>query len=82
MQKRLTAEFGMGSGLIAPQKSPGRRKAERKQTGFMIAIRPRGGEMDIGNESVQANRAISTGKLHTLLCFHIRPINVVVFHGS
>ena len=34
------------------------------------------------NESVQANRAISTGKLHTLLCFHTRPINVVVFHGS
>jgi hypothetical protein len=34
------------------------------------------------NESDQANRAISTGKLHTLRCFHTRPINVVVFHGS
>ena len=34
------------------------------------------------NESDQANRAISTGKLHTLLCLHTRPINVVVFHGS
>ena len=34
------------------------------------------------NESNQANRAISTGKLRTLLRFHIRPINVVVFHGS
>ena len=34
------------------------------------------------NESVQADRAISTGKLHTLLRFHTRPINVVVFHGS
>ena len=34
------------------------------------------------NESDQANRAISTGKLHTSLCFHTRPINVVVFHGS
>jgi hypothetical protein len=30
VQKRLTAEFGMGSGLIAPQKSPGRRKAENE----------------------------------------------------
>ena len=30
----------------------------------------------------QANRAISTGKLHALLRFHTRPINVVVFHGS
>ena len=38
--------------------------------------------MDTENESNQANRTISTGKLHTLLYFHIRPINVVVFHGS
>lgn len=30
----------------------------------------------------QANRAISTGKLHTSLHFHTQPINVVVFHGS
>jgi hypothetical protein len=28
--KRLTAEFGMGSGLIAWQKSPGRRKTEHE----------------------------------------------------
>ncbi len=34
------------------------------------------------NEGDQANRAISTGQLHTLLCFHTQPINVVVFHGS
>ena len=34
------------------------------------------------NESDQANRAISTGKLHALLHVHTRPINVVVFHGS
>ena len=36
----------------------------------------------MNNENDQANRAISTGKLHTLLRFHTRPINVVVFHGS
>ena len=30
----------------------------------------------------QAYRAISTGKLQTLLPFHIRPINVMVYHGS
>ena len=30
----------------------------------------------------QANRVISIGKLHTLLYFHIQPINVVVFHDS
>ena len=34
------------------------------------------------NESDQAERAISTGKLRTLLRFHTRPIDVVVFHGS
>ena len=38
--------------------------------------------VDTENESNQANRTISTGKLHALLHFHIRPINVVVFHGS
>jgi hypothetical protein len=38
--------------------------------------------MDMENENDQADRAISTGKLHTLLRFHTRPINVVVFHGS
>ena len=27
-------------------------------------------------------RAISTGQLHTLRCFHPRPINVVVYHDS
>ena len=30
----------------------------------------------------QADRAIRTGQLHTLLCVHLRPINVVVYHGS
>ena len=34
------------------------------------------------NEGVQADRAISTGKLHALLHFHTRPINVVVYHDS
>ena len=36
----------------------------------------------LSNESDQANRAISTGKLNALLRLHIRPINVVVYHGS
>src|SRR6202042_3711320 len=26
-------------------------------------------------------RPISTGRLNTLLCLHLRPINVVVYHG-
>ena len=36
----------------------------------------------LNNESDQANRAISTGKLHASPRFHTQPINVVVFHGS
>ncbi len=38
--------------------------------------------MGMINESNQADRAISTGKLHALRRFHTRPINVVVYHGS
>ena len=38
--------------------------------------------MGIRNENDQADRAISTGKLHALPHFHTRPIDVVVFHGS
>ena len=33
------------------------------------------------SERNQAKRAISTGKLNALPRLHIRPINVVVFHG-
>ena len=39
-------------------------------------------KMSTSNENDQADRAISTGKLHTLLRFHTQPINVVVFHDS
>ena len=38
--------------------------------------------MGTENENDQADRAISTGKLHALPHFHTRPINVVVFHDS
>ena len=47
----------------------------------MSAIRTLGA-MDMENENDQAYRVISTGKLHTLLRFHTRPINVVVYHDS
>jgi hypothetical protein len=36
----------------------------------------------LGDGSNQVERAISTGQLRALLRFHIRPIDVVVFHGS
>src|SRR4051794_19954055 len=37
----------------------------------------------IGEEKYPSSpRPISTGLLHTLLCFQIRPINLVVYQGS
>ena len=39
------------------------------------------GPMDTENESNQADRTISTGKLHALLHFHTQPINLVVYEG-
>ncbi len=39
-------------------------------------------KMGMSNANNQADRVISTGKLHTLLRFHTRPINVVVYHDS
>ena len=38
--------------------------------------------LGMGDERDQAGRAISTGQLHALPRFHIRPIDVVVVHGS
>ncbi len=32
--------------------------------------------------SIEIDRTISTARLHTLLRFHVPPIDVVVFHGS
>ena len=36
----------------------------------------------LGDKSNQVERAISTGQLHASPRLHIRPIDVVVFHGS
>jgi hypothetical protein len=54
-----------------------------KQADFICPLssvvgRPMGNE----DESVQVNRAISTGKLNALLRLHTRPIDVVVYYGS
>src|SRR5262249_43617245 len=86
----------MGSGAATPQLSPGRRRGDaiRSCGGLRVSAAHRdhslspqvksnlGPRWALHNESDQANRAISTGKLHALLRFHTRPINVVVFHGS
>src|ERR1700743_2400924 len=87
----------MGSGSSSSLEPPGRRRTKKrsKRRRFravanskqriersLFITRYRECQMDTDNESNQANRTISTGKLHALLHFHIRPINVAVFHGS
>src|SRR6185437_3082759 len=78
----------MGSGSCSSLEPPGRRRTRKtKQAIERIRARVSFGlglfsPMDTENESNQADRTISTGKLHALLHFHTRPINVVVFHGS
>ena len=61
------------AGTVAPRPRNVRPKAIRHASEKRWAL---------ANENDQANRAISTGKLHALPHFHTRPINVVVYHDS
>src|ERR1700752_4107516 len=74
----LTALFGMGRGVSPTPKPP-------------EIVRDRGLAADLQNYTTRQHgdqnhpsspRPISTGLLHTLLCFQIRPINLVVYQGS
>src|SRR5262245_42762576 len=71
----------MGTGAATPPIPPGRQRACCSRSWIFAPLSP---PLAVGtdNESDQAKRAISTGKLHALPHFHTRPINVVVFHGS
>lgn len=79
---------GIGFWLLARATGPAKDMASIRV--FSSSLRPCGGSdvfavwclADIDHENDQADRAISTGKLSTLLHLHTRPINVVVFHGS
>ena len=70
---------GIGFKLLAKTTRPAKDIDTKQSAVFTSHARVR---VDIENESNQANRTISTGKLHALPHFHTRPINVVVFHGS
>ena len=71
---------GIGFRLLAIATRPAKRSLKSWFWVFSVDfVAPQTGSE---NENDQANRAISTGKLHALLRFHTRPINVVVFHGS
>ena len=85
--RRLTAEFGMGSGVSLALRPPDLQSA--RQGGALPCTRDclstdlarvrLPGPSSSGSD--QACRAISTGQLNALLRLHLRPIDVVVFHG-
>ena len=91
----FTAEFGMGLGVwplamaTRPAKLPLRCAGEAggvwrsvwDRVGFGAA-RGRWCGAVLASALDQADRAISTGQLRGLLPFHLRPIDVVVYHGS
>ena len=79
---------GIGFWLLAQATGPAKDMASIRslvravRAGRRLIVRVCVGVADIDHENDQADRAISTGKLSTLLHLHTRPINVVVFHGS
>ena len=95
-RRRLTAEFGMGSGVSLallttrpgkPTRGGGRQACRRvgytrpvlsMTLGFSTSA---GGRVCRLPDRIEACRAISTGQLNALLRLHLRPIDVVVFHG-
>ena len=76
----LTSVFGMGTGVTPPLWPPKDLLSRRKRNSARLL------KYFIANTNVSERRnpsprPISTGQLNTLLCLHIRPINVVVYHG-
>jgi hypothetical protein len=85
----LTAVFGMGTGVSLSLKPPEYHTAGPGRAGAppRRRFRPRTTEVSVSlpflsqEEDGQASRAISTAQLKALLPLHLRPINVVVYHG-
>ena len=76
-----------GIGCLAPRYGHqaqrvmwGRRKCLSACWG--LTLHAGGGAVPMAGTGEQADRAISTGQLRGLLPFHLRPIDVVVCHGS
>ena len=89
---RFTAEFGMGSGVASPRWPPGHRAGSSGVSGIGCVVREcdcvaarccvrcpfRDDAAAVGSE---LDRAIRTARLRRSPAFHLRPIDVVVFHG-
>ena len=73
----LTSLFGMGRGVSLSPKPPEMSESSRRP------LRTAQQHITWQSRSYPSSpRPISTGLLHTLLCFQIRPINLVVYQGS
>jgi hypothetical protein len=86
-QRAVLAEFGgLGFANMAGEASVARDHAGRRAGAGMALAAARGRVSGRpgrrGGDRIGRVRAISTGQLHGLLRFHLRPIDVVVFHGS
>src|SRR6202007_2173099 len=75
----------MGSGGDPPAKPPGQRRRYGCEDTCPLKVdlsdRHKAHVMSF-DKNDQADRAISTSKLHASRHFHTWPINVVVYHGS
>ena len=72
---------GIGCFARAKATRPEKKRDRRSLSGILSKDAFK--EEDLSSSgSNQANRAISTGQLNALLRLHLRPIDVVVFHGS
>jgi hypothetical protein len=78
----LTSGFGMGPG-VSPPLWPPKRWFSKESSETDLRVRPRAEleNYDSEREQESSPRPISTGQLHTLRCFHFRPINLVVCEG-
>ena len=78
-QVSLTSVFGMGTGGPSPQSTPTQVRLhtlKTEQSNFQYAWQA---PAYLLNHSRSSPRLISTGQLHTLLHFHLRPIYVIVY---
>ena len=76
----LTSVFGMGTGVSPPPWSPETVRSADHFDSALTAAQSAALERPIASTSkVPSPRPISTGRLNTLPCLHLRPIYVVVW---
>ena len=75
----LTSVFGMGTGGPSPQSTPTQVRLHTLKTEQSNIWYVPQAPAFLLNHSRSSPRLISTGQLHTLLHFHLRPIYVIVY---